>query len=236
MTIRPFRHIRAAYAAIGLIALSACGGASEEDIQQMMAAIEALRPGMDRIAAVHAALPARGAEREVPLKAAIPSEGLETVDLAHLELVLDLPRAPDSEPRHYLVSEAFNGQHISHLTPDPEPNFASALNIRSNVDALATVKHVAVFRPSSVDKGQIGGQDGEGRYVIERGAQWRGWVFVFAFEDPPRLVASLPLEAKSREEMTLVVTEGYRPPDDALLDDAVFVLRRDTLARLTGAR
>lgn len=230
-------YLRRVCTLVAVLVAPGCGGPTEEDVQGMAVAIEALRPHMERIAALHTALPAQSSARELPLTTTIPQESLETVDLAHLEAVLGLPARADSAPRQLLIGEAFQGQHVRYLEPDPEPSFGSIRNVESRVNALAKVKHVAVFLPTLVDKGEVKDAiNDKGSYIIERAAHWKGWVFTYAFEDPPRLVAAFPMEARSRDQMTLMVTQGYRPNADALIDDAVFALKRETVARLTEAR
>ncbi len=228
--------LRSALATLIIIVAGCGGGPSAETVQRMEAAIAALRPGMDRLAALHAAVPAPADARELPLTAPIPKEGLEVLDFAHLEQILGKPERPDARPQPYLIGAAFQGQHVRYLEPDPDPSFAAALNLENRVASLAKVKHVAVFRATTLDKGEIGGKDAKGNYTIERPARWSGWVFVYAFEDPPRLVTAFPVERQSRDAMTLVVSQGNRPGEHHLLEDAAFMLERETRKRLTEAR
>lgn len=238
--MRVARVVRAVgiWASVAVVAAgSGCRrGPTEADKQKLAATIEALRPGMARIAALYAALPSAAEAREVPLKAPIAAEGLETVDVANLEAMLGRPTSTGEAPRPFIVSEALQGQHVGYLEPDHDADFGYVMNVGNRVKALAGVKHVVVFRPSEVDKGKLGGVDGKGAVVIERAASWKGWVFVFAFEDPARLVGAFPMEARSRDELTLVVREGYAPDPEALLDDAVFGLKRASLERITAGR
>lgn len=223
-------------AAVVLLLLAAgCGpSASKEDLQRQDAAIAALKVAMDRIDVMRGALPDPADAREVPLAAPLPAEGLETVDARQLDVIFRAAGEGAPEPLLGLSGDTFRSQGVGYLEPDPAPTFASNMNLENRVLALEATKHVVVFRTTEVDMGKIGAVTDKDTFSIERPAVWKGWVFVYAFEDPPRLVAAFPTEATSSERMTVTTQPGKRPSDGALLEDAVFELHRETIRRLTS--
>jgi hypothetical protein len=214
-------------------ALAAC--ADEQKIAEWRAARAAIEPSRERFAKVLAALPPPGSESEKRCEGAIPAEGLETIEAGLLAWALGEGAADESQPRvrGTLSSDMFIGlrQDFEPMTADDEePSTGGLINLKRSAEELASVRHLVVLRATEVDEGQIGPKKA-GSYTLERPARWRGWAFVYAF-DGAELRAALPLDATSRDSMTVMVRPGYAPARDELLYDLAIMLRRELLERL----
>lgn len=216
-----------------LLPLLACGPSSEE-VAEMKAAQEAMVPFKVRFDEIHTSLPAAGKETEVACTETIGKDGLMTMNLIHLEYSLGKTPADAHESWDRTRFDHGIGHNLREglsPRPDAEPSRGALMNLESSARALGEVKHVVVFRPTSVDKGEVAGKTADGSFEIKRPAVWKGWVFAFEFDDDPALVGAFPVEATSREKMT-VTTRGGAPSSEVLIDDAALFLRERVIERL----
>lgn len=189
-----------------------------------------------RFQAMLAALPAEGAEREV-CTAVVPAEGMMSMNIMHLEWALGLTPVGETESWDRNRFDT-NVQHDlrAGFVPDPNeaPSPGAIMNLENSAAALAKLGHVVIFRPTTIDKGEVAGKMEDGSFEIKRPAVWKGWAFAFTFEDAPKLVAALPIEATSRDKMTVATRAGV-PSSEVLINDVAMTLREPTLSRLAKA-
>ncbi|PCC71187.1 hypothetical protein SAMN02745121_04849 [Nannocystis exedens] len=218
--------------------LAACGsGPSAEEAQAFWTAYESLGPIRTKLAAVDAALPAPGSETSVACAPRVATSKLATIHFAQLEYLLEKPTQVEQWERMNLTDEGFQrmwnkADAQNTLDKSPVPT-SEAAGLRAAAAALAPVDTLVVFRPSRIERGELGDSPEPGVRAIVRDARWEGWALVYRFADQPVLEGAFPVAASNGAEVSRMVPRGTSLAAGDLLHDAMRRLEEQARARLS---
>ena len=219
-----------------ILTTGACaGGASEGDVAKYREQLAQFAPTVAALKAMNAQLPAPGSERATACAGTIPTAGLETLSEAQLKYLLDQNDGGEHGERLRLTSGPFT---VMDSTKDAEARTTSdalpgeIINDLRALQTLGRTKRVGIFRPSRVEIGSVGVKADSGDYIIEKPAVWSGWLFVFSLGEKPALEAAFPVTETNAASITFMKKQGYRPPANVLIDNALGRVRNRALQQL----